>query len=126
MGALILLEGEASEAILKALRSNGYRKVFEDGQLAALTRSADACTVCCAAAGAVGTLQKLYAGSGSQRGLYRFVIRSIERPLFESVLERTGGNQVAAAAILGISRNTLRSRMRQLDIQVPARGRGGK
>lgn len=43
--------------------------------------------------------------------LYRLVNEEVERPLFESVLEYTGGNQTRAARILGISRSTLRKKI---------------
>lgn len=40
--------------------------------------------------------------------LYELVIAEVEAPLIESVLRRTGGNQTKAAAMLGLSRGTLR------------------
>ncbi|MFA6218031.1 MAG: helix-turn-helix domain-containing protein [Candidatus Omnitrophota bacterium] len=48
--------------------------------------------------------------------LYRFIIETIEKPLFECALERTAGNQLKAARILGINRNTMRSKIRKLGI----------
>ena len=39
-----------------------------------------------------------------------------EKPLFEHALARTGGNQLRAAQMLGINRNTLRKRLVELDI----------
>ncbi len=49
-------------------------------------------------------------------GLYEMIIESVERPLIELALEETGGNQVRAAVILGINRNTLRKKITQLKI----------
>ena len=46
----------------------------------------------------------------------------MERPLLRVVLQRTGGNQVKAADVLGINRNTLRKKLTDLDVPVP-RGR---
>ncbi len=43
--------------------------------------------------------------------IYEMVLRSVERPLFEAVLQRTGGNQTLAASMLGINRNTLRKKL---------------
>lgn len=43
--------------------------------------------------------------------LYNVVINMVEEPLIRLVLEETGGNQVKAAAILGINRNTLRKKI---------------
>ena len=43
--------------------------------------------------------------------LYQLVISQVERPLFESVMRHTRGNQTRAAALLGISRATLRKKL---------------
>ncbi|MBN2582276.1 MAG: hypothetical protein JXL80_04350 [Planctomycetes bacterium] len=50
-------------------------------------------------------------------GLYRRVIRMVERSLIRSTLERSGGCQIKAARMLGINRNTLRSKMQQLGVR---------
>jgi DNA-binding NtrC family response regulator len=47
--------------------------------------------------------------------LYEIVIDATERALLRAVLVRTGGNQKAAALLLGIARNTLRERVSRLD-----------
>jgi two-component system nitrogen regulation response regulator GlnG len=51
-------------------------------------------------------------------GLYERVLREIERPLLSLSLEATNGNQIKAADLLGVNRNTLRKKIRELDIQV--------
>jgi len=51
-------------------------------------------------------------------GLYNRVLREIERPLLTISLVATGGNQLKAAKLLGLNRNTLRKKIRELDIQV--------
>jgi len=43
--------------------------------------------------------------------LYDKVLARVERPLFDLVLAHTGGNQLAAAKILGLNRNTLRKKL---------------
>jgi len=48
--------------------------------------------------------------------LYKYVLEIIEKPLIERVLERTFGNQLKAAKILGINRNTIRTKIRKLGI----------
>jgi len=48
--------------------------------------------------------------------LYSTVIRQVEKPLLEIALQRVRGNQVKAAKILGINRNTLRKKMTTLGI----------
>ena len=45
--------------------------------------------------------------------LYEQVLEHIERPLLEEVLARTAGNQLKAAAMLGINRNTLRKKLQE-------------
>ncbi|NIA67354.1 nitrogen regulation protein NR(I) [Pelagibius litoralis] len=51
-------------------------------------------------------------------GLYDRVLRELERPLIELSLSATRGNQIRAAKLLGLNRNTLRKKIRDLDIQV--------
>ena len=48
--------------------------------------------------------------------LYNSIINAIEKPLIEYALERTWGNQLRAAKILGINRNTIRSKIKKLGI----------
>ena len=55
-------------------------------------------------------------------GVYDRVLREVERPLISLALEVTRGNQIKAAQILGLNRNTLRKKIRELDVTV---GRGG-
>jgi two-component system nitrogen regulation response regulator GlnG len=49
--------------------------------------------------------------------LYALVIERIERPLIELTLRKTRGNQIRAAQILGINRNTLRKKITDLRIE---------
>ena len=56
-------------------------------------------------------------------GLYGRVLREIERPLIALTLSATRGNQLKAARVLGLNRNTLRKKLRQLDIPVVRGGR---
>jgi two-component system, NtrC family, nitrogen regulation response regulator GlnG len=51
--------------------------------------------------------------------LHAAVIAAVERPLIQKVLEITGGNQLRAADLLGINRNTLRKKITMLDIPLP-------
>ena len=51
-------------------------------------------------------------------GIHGRMIRELEKPLITRVLEITRGNQLKAADMLGVNRNTLRKKIRQLDIRV--------
>jgi len=59
--------------------------------------------------------------AAGERDLHEALLRRLERPLLERVLAHTGGNQLRAAALLGINRNTLRKKLTELGIDVPAR-----
>jgi len=51
-------------------------------------------------------------------GLHDRILQHVERPLLMAALAATRGNQIRAAALLGLNRNTLRKKIRDLDIQV--------
>jgi len=51
-------------------------------------------------------------------GLYHRILREIEVPLLTAALAATRGNQIRAADLLGLNRNTLRKKIRELDIPV--------
>jgi two-component system nitrogen regulation response regulator GlnG len=55
-------------------------------------------------------------GAVPPSGLHARILREVEHPLIVATLEITRGNQVKAAEILGINRNTLRKRIRELGI----------
>jgi two-component system nitrogen regulation response regulator GlnG len=48
--------------------------------------------------------------------LYKSILAEVERPLLEHILEFTGGNQLRAARILGLNRNTIRAKIKRLGI----------
>ncbi len=48
--------------------------------------------------------------------MYNLVLRQVERPLFEAILEHTKGNQSRAAELLGLNRGTLRKKLRSYDL----------
>jgi two-component system nitrogen regulation response regulator GlnG len=53
--------------------------------------------------------------------IYRVWLERVERPLLETVLSHTDGNQIRAAALLGINRNTLRKKIAELGLALPGR-----
>ncbi|MDE0723771.1 MAG: hypothetical protein OSB62_03630 [Alphaproteobacteria bacterium] len=52
-------------------------------------------------------------------GLHGKIIEQVEKPLIEHVLRYARGNQIRAAKILGINRNTLRKKITELEIIIP-------
>jgi DNA-binding protein Fis len=86
-----------------------------------------------AARGQLTTLARVVAGavpmlvdqlaSAHPRRVYRQAMAMMERPLLLHALSLTGGNQLRAARLLGVNRNTLRKRCRDLGLE-PARRSG--
>ncbi|MDR4478673.1 MAG: helix-turn-helix domain-containing protein [Nitrospira sp.] len=56
--------------------------------------------------------------NGSGRNLHPMLIAAVERPLILLTLRETKGNQIQAAELLGLNRNTLRKKILDLDIPV--------
>jgi Fis family transcriptional regulator len=53
----------------------------------------------------------------SPHGIYDMVIGHVERTLISTVMDRTNGNQTQAADMLGLNRNTLRSKLAKYGIR---------
>ncbi|GAB5376588.1 MAG: nitrogen regulation protein NR(I) [Acuticoccus sp.] len=51
-------------------------------------------------------------------GLYHRIMRDVEYPLVSAALAATRGNQIKAAELLGVNRNTLRKKIRDLDVRM--------
>jgi two-component system nitrogen regulation response regulator GlnG len=69
----------------------------------------------------VKEVERLFDEGGALTDIYHRIQQRVERPLLEVVLERTQGNQIRAAAVLGINRNTLRKKITDLRIELPNR-----
>ncbi len=66
-------------------------------------------------------IRNMLAGSADgipTRDVYDQVIAEVERPLIRMTLAATRGNQIKAAEMLGLNRNTLRKKIKDLDIPV--------
>lgn len=50
-------------------------------------------------------------------GLYHRILRDVEAPLLAAALAATNGNQIKAAELLGVNRNTLRKKLRELNLK---------
>lgn len=60
--------------------------------------------------------------NGAAKNLHPMLISAVERPLISSALRETQGNQIQAAELLGLNRNTLRKKITNLHIPLK-RGR---
>ena len=66
---------------------------------------------------AVADLFHSFGGASPQVGLYHRVLHDLEAPLIAATLTWTRGNQIKAAEILGLNRNTLRKKIRDLNLR---------
>jgi two-component system nitrogen regulation response regulator GlnG len=92
---------------------NGTDDGAAHGQLSSLAR---------VVAGAVPMMVQELTNANSRR-VYREAMAMMERPLLLHALSLTGGNQLQAARLLGLNRNTLRKRCRDLGLE-PSRRPG--
>jgi two-component system nitrogen regulation response regulator GlnG len=60
---------------------------------------------------------KMHENTIPDSGLYERVIQEVEKILIQKTLQHVGGVQSKAASILGLSRNTLRTKIKILDIK---------
>ena len=73
-------------------------------------------------------LQRYFAGFGGELpppGLYQRVLAEVEYPLVLACMTATRGNQIKAAELLGLNRNTLRKKIRELGVNVYRGSRQG-
>jgi two-component system, NtrC family, nitrogen regulation response regulator GlnG len=67
--------------------------------------------------GLAGLIEGILDQPPAEGGRYQAALASIEAPLISAALARTNGNQLRAAELLGMNRNTLRERMRALGMK---------
>ena len=66
---------------------------------------------------AIADLFRAFGGASPEAGLYHRVLHDLEAPLIAATLTWTRGNQIKAAEILGLNRNTLRKKIRELKLR---------
>jgi two-component system, NtrC family, nitrogen regulation response regulator GlnG len=67
--------------------------------------------------GVAGLVESILDAAPPESGRYHAALAAIEAPLIAAALARTNGNQLRAAELLGMNRNTLRERMRSLGMK---------
>ena len=73
-------------------------------------------------------LQRYFSGFGEDlppAGLYQRILSEVEHPLVLAAMTATRGNQIRAAELLGLNRNTLRKKIRELGVNVYRTSRQG-
>ena len=98
------ISGEAVEAEFKAASSDATREIETESLAASVEQH-------------IRRYFEALDGGLPAPGLYGHVLREVEYPLIVATLEITRGNQVRAADILGMNRNTLRKKIRDLHIR---------
>ena len=73
----------------------------------------------------VGQLLREYEPNLPPNGMYQMVIDKVEAPLIAMALNACGGNQIKAADLLGLNRNTLRKKIRTHSIEIVKHSRRG-
>jgi len=68
----------------------------------------------------VSELEKYFQALGSERptGVHRMVMHQAERAVIQYVMDQSEGNQSLASEVLGISRGTLRRKLRELNVVI--------
>ena len=128
--AIALLERQPWRGNVRELRNVAYRlalmareDVIDDEALAALLeRDTRDATESAPQADFAAAVAAFLAAEGPGEGqLYDAALAAFERPLFAHALAATGGNQLRAARLLGINRNTLRKRLVDLEMAASQR-----
>ena len=110
-------ERKVYELLVQALKKEGYSFIDEpeSGGVIKIIKRTDAAP----ATYLSGKVLELKNALLSQQNgeVYKATLSEIEKSLIEAALERTDGNQLKAARILGINRNTLAAKIKKLAIE---------
>lgn len=109
-------EDKIKAMLTDTLKKQGYNVMNEDtsGRIIKVIKSEAIYNASTLKEQIAGLLESIYT---DKRGdLYKAVLAAVEKPVIEYVLAHTGGNQLKAARILGINRNTMRTKIRKLSI----------
>ena len=118
LAALYPQETITEEVITAELSEGGMEQEAPGGSGAPATSGVEAEPL---AAAVERHIRKFLAATNDgmpMRDIYDRVIAEVERPLIQMTLSATRGNQIKAAAMLGLNRNTLRKKIRDLEIPV--------
>lgn len=113
-------EGKMKGIITQLLRQEGYAVLEKAGENNIINIvKKDSCAEALNIKNTVIELEdSLY---NEKKGvLYKSILEVLEKPILERALERTDGNQLKAAKILGINRNTMRAKIKKLGIDPKA------
>jgi two-component system nitrogen regulation response regulator GlnG len=131
--ACALLQRESWRGNVRELRNVVYRlallsrdELIDEDTVALQLGVANRKAGTAAAPDLTGALDRWIAEHNPRSGdLYDAALAAFERPLFEHALRETAGNQLRAARLLGINRNTLRKRLGELGIEAERFNRRG-
>lgn len=109
-------ESKVKELLSRIFKEEGYE--FSDslveGNVIRLAQKGDIKDMAFIKDKVIELEESLYSEKKGQ--IYKSILAEVEKPLIEHTLERTRGNQLKAAKILGINRNTMRAKIRKLGI----------
>ena len=112
-------ENKIKDALLKMLREEGYSVSANPDGKNGVIKIADADSIQNLDSFKEKVIKLSETLYREKKGvLYKSILEAVEKPLIEDVLERTEGNQLKAADILGINRNTIRTKIKKLSIDV--------
>jgi DNA-binding protein Fis len=109
-------EDKIKAMLTDTLKKQGYNLMNEDtsGRIIKVIKNDAVYNAATLQDQVVGLLESIYA---ERRGdIYKAVLDAVEKPVIEYVLAQTEGNQLKAARILGINRNTMRTKIKKLSI----------